>query len=68
MLDGVDGATQAALMEAIRQNREKARIAARTMTKLLSFMENSTKQVESAEQAWKDILGRLRESFLWRVR
>jgi len=55
MLSNVDGETRAALMEAIEKNREKARVAAMTLSKLLSFMSGSTEQIERTEQRIKNI-------------
>jgi len=50
MLNGVDGATNAKLKEAIDANLNKTIKVARTLEKLLSFMANSSKQVELNER------------------
>ena len=50
MLTEVDGATTAALMSAMEQNRQKALITGRTLRRLLSFLNNSTNFVEQEEQ------------------
>lgn len=50
MLDKVDSATNAALKNTMEQNRKKSIMVARTLEKLLSFMANSSKQVELNEQ------------------
>ncbi|MCL1976197.1 MAG: hypothetical protein FWG61_08565 [Firmicutes bacterium] len=55
MLDGVDGASNAALKNAMEANKEKTRISAMTLDKLLSFMDNSSKQVETTEQKIKGV-------------
>lgn len=50
MLGRVDGATNAGLLETMEKNRKKSIMVARTLEKLLSFMANSSKQVELNEQ------------------
>ena len=50
MLDGVDSATNAGLKEAMEMNRQKSVMVAKTLDKLLSFMANSSMQVELNEQ------------------
>ena len=55
MLDNVDGATNAALKRTMEANRQKTIIASKTLDKLLSFMENSSKQIEASEQKVKGI-------------
>jgi len=45
----VDGRTNAVFAEAMQVNQQKARIAAETLRNLLTFMENSARQVERAE-------------------
>ena len=50
ILDNVDSNTNAKLKEGMELHRQKAVIAARTLSKLLTFMSNSSKQVELNEQ------------------
>jgi len=45
----VDGKTNAVFAEAMEVNRQKSRVAAETLHKLLAFMERSAQQVERAE-------------------
>jgi len=45
-LDGMDGSTNAAFSAAVEENRTKAAMTAETLMKLLSFMENSAREVE----------------------
>jgi len=49
MLDNVDGATAAVLKETMESNRKKTLVTAKTLDKMLSFMHNSSKQVETTE-------------------
>ena len=53
MLDDADSATNATLKATMEANREKSIIAAMTLDKLLSFMSNSSTQVEMTEQQIK---------------
>lgn len=55
MLDTVDSATNAVLKAAMEANKEKTHITAMTLDKLLSFMDNSSRQVETTEQKVKGI-------------
>jgi len=48
-IDSMDGASNAALKEAIERNKRKAAATAGVLLKLLSFIEGSTKQVENHE-------------------
>ena len=50
MIDNVDGATAARLKEAMEENRQKSIAAAAVLDKLLSFMANSSMQVQLNEQ------------------
>jgi hypothetical protein len=59
MLERVDGATNAALKAAMEANKAKTLIAAQTLDKLLAFMENSSKQVETTEQKIKGLFDAL---------
>ena len=52
-LQGMDGQTNAAFMEAMEANRAKAKVTAETLHKLLSFMELSARQVEYDEMVLK---------------
>ena len=47
--NNTDGAAAAALLATVSENRRKAQEVASTMNKLLSFMVNSTRQVEAEE-------------------
>jgi len=49
-LGRVDGATNAALMQVMQANCQKAITAADTLDKLLEFILSSTKQIEVSEQ------------------
>lgn len=49
MLDKVDGAANASLKKAMEQNRQKSIEVAMTLDKLLSFMANSSKQMQINE-------------------
>ncbi|MDR1797554.1 MAG: hypothetical protein LBR44_08985 [Clostridiales Family XIII bacterium] len=51
LLEGVDGASAAALRETIEANRQKSRMAALTLEKLISALESSAMQVEALGQA-----------------
>ena len=55
MLDTVDSATNFALKEAMEINRQKTQLTAMTLDKLLSFMSNSTMQVETTESKIKSV-------------
>jgi len=48
-LHGMDGATNAALMDAMEENQVKAQITAETLHKLPTFIELSSRQVEQDE-------------------
>ena len=50
MIDKVDGATTSNLKETMEQNRQKSIAVAMVLDKLLSFMANSSKQVQLNEQ------------------
>ena len=50
-LRGMDGRTNAVLMETMECNQQKARTTADTLQKLLTFIEHSARQVERNEQA-----------------
>ena len=50
-LRSMDSRTNAELIEAMEHNRVKACVTAETLTKLLSFIEASAKQVERDEAA-----------------
>lgn len=50
LIEQVDGATIAALKETMNQNQQKAVMVATTLDKLLSFMANSSKQVQLNEE------------------
>lgn len=63
MLDGVDGAANAALKAAMEANKEKTRISLKTLDKLISFMDNSSRQVETSEHRIKDILAAILNFF-----
>jgi len=54
MIDNLDGATNAKLKEVTEYNRQKSIAAAAVLDKLLSFMANSSKQVEENEQIMAD--------------
>ncbi len=49
-LEQLDGAANAELISAIEQNKQKTLMVSKIMDKLLSFMSNSSKQVEINEQ------------------
>ena len=49
-LNGMDGSANAAMIEAMVSNQRKSQITADTLTKLLSFIDASTRQVERGEQ------------------
>jgi len=61
-LRGMDGKTNAVLIEAMAENQRKARITADTLNKLLSFIETSARQVERDEQIIKRTFARTRVS------
>jgi hypothetical protein len=63
MLDGVDGAANAAIKRAVETNREKALIAAMTLNKLCSFAAGSSMQVETVEQKVKGFIASFFNSF-----
>ena len=48
-LNNMDGRSAVAIRNAIDENRKKTIAAAETLDKLLSFMTNSTKQIEAEE-------------------
>jgi len=48
-IDQTDGAANAALKDSVASNQAKARITAETLKKLLSFMSNSTKNMEELD-------------------
>ena len=50
VIDELDGATAAALKKTMEENRQKSIAAAAVLDKLLSFMANSSQQVELNEQ------------------
>ncbi|MDR1795976.1 MAG: hypothetical protein LBR44_00805 [Clostridiales Family XIII bacterium] len=50
LLDGVDGASAAALMETIEANRRKSRMAAQTLAKLIAALESSAMQMEALDR------------------
>lgn len=50
MLDKVDSGTNSSLKETMESNRQKSIMVAKTLDKLLSFMANSSKQVQLNEQ------------------
>jgi len=54
-LQGMDGKTNAAFMEAMEDNKMKAHVSAETLHKLLTFMELSARQVESDEHRLKSM-------------
>lgn len=56
ILNSVDGAAAAKLKEVMETNRQKTAAAAKTLNKLLSFMANSTKQVELNEQKIANVM------------
>ena len=45
----LDGSTNAAYVESMEANREKARVTAETLTKLINFIDASAKHVEREE-------------------
>lgn len=49
LIDKSDGATTASLKEAMKLNQQKSIEVAMTLDKLLSFMENSSKQMQINE-------------------
>ena len=49
-LRGVDGAANAQLIEAMEVNCQKAMAASRTLDRLLGFISDASKQVETCEQ------------------
>jgi len=51
MIDNLDSATNARLKESMEENRQKSIAAAKVMDKLLSFMANTSLQVQLNEQA-----------------
>ena len=55
LLDQVDGGANAVLQETVEENRRKAQMAALTMRKLLTFMENSARQMETIDQAMEAV-------------
>ena len=57
-LHRMDGSTNAAFMEAMVSNQEKARSAAETLSKLLSFIEASTRQIERDEMLMAQVFTR----------
>ena len=54
-LDAVDGSTNGVLKAAMESNRLKARAAGFTKLKLISFMENSSREIEFEELRVTDI-------------
>ena len=54
LLNQVDGAAKTSLSAAMEKNREKTVAAAKTLDKLLSFMANSSKQIEANERSIAD--------------
>jgi len=46
----MDGKTNAAFMEALQENQQRIEVTADTLHKLLSFIENSAREVERNEQ------------------
>ena len=49
-LGTMDGATNAALMEAMEQNKQKAHISAEILDKLLYFIQSATQQAQLNDQ------------------
>jgi len=49
-LNGMDGSANAEMQEAVAASQRKAQVTADTLTKLLSFIDTSTRQVERGEQ------------------
>jgi len=56
----VDGKANAVFLEAMECNQQKARVAAETLRNLLTFMEDSARQVERAEGMHTRIFNALR--------
>lgn len=54
-LQEMDGGTNAALSEAIEENRRKAQVTADILRNLLSFIELSARQVEQDEKILKSM-------------
>ena len=63
MLNEVDSAANATLKEAMEVNRRKTLIAAMILDKLLSFMSNSSKQVETTEEELESFLASAAATF-----
>ena len=59
-LRGMDGKANAMFIETMETNREKARLTADTLRKLLSFIENSARQVEQEERIIKSMFASTR--------
>ena len=63
LLRQVDGATNAALIEAMKCNREKTVICARTLCKLLQFIDHASRELEVEDRYMaKDIASGARDS------
>jgi len=58
MIDNLDGATNARLKEAMEENRQKSIAASMVLDKLLSFMANSSMQVQLNEQVMANTIMR----------
>jgi len=54
-LHRMDSKTNGAIIETMEANREKARVTAETLTKLLSFIDAAAQQVEREENAMSRI-------------
>lgn len=47
----MDGSTNSEIMDAMESNQQKSQATVNTLTKLLSFIETSARQVERSEQS-----------------